>query len=67
MPAASTAIFDPPSSSRVTLSPMARSTMGGPAAKTWLCPLTITDQCARIARPAGPPAATPITALTTGT
>ena len=27
----------------------------------------MTDQCDRMARPAGPPAAVPITALTTGT
>ena len=47
--------------------PSERSTTGGPAANTWLVPFTITDQCERIARPAGPPAAVPSTALTTGT
>ena len=47
--------------------PSARSTTGGPAAKIWLVPFTMTDQCASIARPDGPPAAVPITAQTTGT
>ena len=67
VPAASTATGNPPSSSFVSFCPSERSTTGGPAAKTWRVPFTITDQCDRIARPAGPPAAVPSTALTTGT
>ena len=56
VPAVSTAICAPPSSSLVTFLPNARSTTGGPAAKIWLVPFTMTDQCDRIARPDGPPA-----------
>ena len=67
VPATSTATPRPPSSSLVIFWPSERSTTGGPAANTWLVPFTITDQCERIARPAGPPAAVPSTALTTGT
>ena len=61
-PAWSTATDGPPSSSLVIFWPRERSTTGGPAAKTWLMPSTMTDQCERIARPAGPPAAVPSTA-----
>ena len=67
VPAVSTAMPAPPSSSLVSFCPSERSTTGGPAANTWLVPFTITDQCDRIARPAGPPAALPMTAHTTGT
>ena len=63
----STATPAPPSAPLSIFWPSERSTTGGPAAKTWLVPFTITDQCERMARPAGPPAAVPITALTTGT
>ena len=59
VPARSTAICGPPSSSLVIFWPNARSTTGGPAAKIWLVPLTMIDQCERMARPAGPPAACP--------
>ena len=67
LPAMSTASAAPPRSSLAIFWPSERSTTGGPAANTWLVPVTITDQCERMARPAGPPAAVPSTALTTGT
>jgi hypothetical protein len=67
VPAVSTATAEPPSASLVGESPNARATSGGPAANIWLVFLTITDQCARTALAAGPPAAVPITAHTTGT
>src|SRR3546814_6378636 len=54
-------------SSLVTFWPSERCTTAGPAAKIWLVLSTITDQCDRMARPAGPPAADPMTAETTGT
>ncbi|MNL01817.1 hypothetical protein D3C87_1223020 [compost metagenome] len=47
--------------------PNDRFTTGGPAAKIWLVARTITEKCESMARPAGPPAAVPSTAETTGT
>ena len=46
---------------------MARFTTGGPAAKTWPCPRTITLKCESTARPATCPAEGPTMAEQTGT
>ncbi len=66
-PALSQAMAAPPRSSLWIFLLRALSTTGGPAAKSWEEPLTMTEKWDITARPAGPPAVEPKIAEATGT